>query len=193
MTGSSNDLPGSLKTSTRSVITTGPIGCDVDDTEVETLDAWRARADERGEVVGDGLPALDRRQRDVVVDGGVGEECHQGVGSHALGPRYAEPAHHLDWALHIAPPAVELRRRAAMQSSFNPLVALLDSDSCHGGTRQRDWGGMAASRVWCGPDSRSCPDRAGAPRRSSHRAVHALRRPSRGRLLAHLPPLRRPQ
>src|SRR5689334_6549434 len=33
------------------------IGCDVDDTEVEALDARRARADERGEVVGDGFPA----------------------------------------------------------------------------------------------------------------------------------------
>jgi hypothetical protein len=35
------------------------IGCDVDDAELDALDAWRARAD--GEVVGDGLPAGDRR------------------------------------------------------------------------------------------------------------------------------------
>src|SRR4029077_4531124 len=31
-----------------------PVGCDVDEAEVETLDAWRARADERHEVVRDG-------------------------------------------------------------------------------------------------------------------------------------------
>ena len=36
-----------------------------------------ARADERGDRVGDGLPAGDRRQRDVVVDGVVGEKCGQ--------------------------------------------------------------------------------------------------------------------
>src|SRR5882757_10935924 len=29
------------------------IGCDVDDAELDALDAWRARADERGEVLGD--------------------------------------------------------------------------------------------------------------------------------------------
>src|ERR1700757_4093923 len=35
------------------------IGCDVDDAELDALDAWRARADERGDVVRDGLPAGD--------------------------------------------------------------------------------------------------------------------------------------
>src|SRR3984893_6059927 len=48
------------------------IGCDVDDAELDALDAWRARADERGDRVGDGLPAGDRCQWDVVVDGVVG-------------------------------------------------------------------------------------------------------------------------
>jgi hypothetical protein len=33
------------------------IGCDVDDAELDALDTWRARADERGDVVRDGLPA----------------------------------------------------------------------------------------------------------------------------------------
>src|SRR5246500_3595347 len=35
------------------------IGCDVDDAEVDTLDAWRARPDERGDRFSDGLPADD--------------------------------------------------------------------------------------------------------------------------------------
>src|SRR6267154_2718222 len=51
------------------------IGCDVDDAELDALDAWRARADERGDVVRDGLPAGDRRQRDIVVDSGVAQKC----------------------------------------------------------------------------------------------------------------------
>src|SRR5882724_10476018 len=38
------------------------IGCDVDDAEVDTLDAWRARPNERGDRLGDGLPAGDRHQ-----------------------------------------------------------------------------------------------------------------------------------
>jgi len=37
------------------------IGRDVDDAELDALDARRARADERVDRVGDGLPASDRR------------------------------------------------------------------------------------------------------------------------------------
>src|ERR1700752_2001725 len=84
------------------------IGCDVDDAELDALDAWRARADERGDVVRDGLPAGDRRQRDIVVDGIVGEKCGQLGGPDIVGPRRAEPAHYLDRALHLAPPVVDL-------------------------------------------------------------------------------------
>src|SRR5438132_10020968 len=84
------------------------IGCDVDDAELDALDAWRARADERGDVVRDGLPAGDRRQRDIVVDGVVGEKCGQLGGPDIVGPRRAEPAHDLDRALHLAPPVVDL-------------------------------------------------------------------------------------
>src|SRR5256714_695548 len=84
------------------------IGCDVDDAELDALDAWRARADERGDVVRDGLPAGDRRQRDIVVDGVVGEKCGQLGGPDIVGPRRAEPAHYLDRALHLAPPVVDL-------------------------------------------------------------------------------------
>src|SRR5207244_6921203 len=50
------------------------IGRNVDDAELDALDAWRARANERRDRVGDVLPAGDRRQRDVVVDGVVGEK-----------------------------------------------------------------------------------------------------------------------
>src|SRR5258708_37305542 len=79
------------------------IGCDVDDAEVDALDAWRARADERGDRVRDGLPAGDRRQRDIVVDGVVGEKCGHLGGPGIGGPRRAEPAHYFDRALHLAP------------------------------------------------------------------------------------------
>src|SRR5439155_19942359 len=50
------------------------IGCDVDDAELDALDAWGARADERGDRVRDNLPAGDGRQRDIVVGGRVGEK-----------------------------------------------------------------------------------------------------------------------
>src|SRR4051794_36415180 len=101
MTCSSNDLPGSLKTSTRSVITTGPLAAMLM-TRKSILDAWRARPDERGDRLGDGLPASDRCQRDVVVNGIVGEKCGQFAGPDIVGPRRAEPAHYLDRALHLA-------------------------------------------------------------------------------------------
>src|SRR5690349_13499778 len=81
-----------------------PVGCDVDEAEVETLDAWRARADERRDVVRDGLPAGDRRQRDIVVDGVVREKCGPLGGPDIVRPRRAEPADYLDRALHLAPP-----------------------------------------------------------------------------------------
>src|SRR4029077_5559899 len=84
------------------------IGCDVDDAELDALDAWRARADERGDVVRDGLPAGDRCQRDIVVDGVVGEKCGQLGGPDIVGPRRAESAHYLDRALHLAAPVVDL-------------------------------------------------------------------------------------
>src|SRR6266699_3128323 len=75
--------------------------CDVDDAEVESLDAWRARADKRREVVRDRRPAADRRQRDIVVDGVVREKCGQLGGPDIGVPRRAEPAHYFDWALHL--------------------------------------------------------------------------------------------
>src|SRR6266704_2012653 len=81
--------------------------CDVDEAEVEALDAWRARADERRDVVRDGRPAGDRRERDIVVDGVVGEKCGELGGADIGVPRRAEPAHYLDRALHLAPPAVD--------------------------------------------------------------------------------------
>src|SRR2546425_3936928 len=84
------------------------IGCDVVDAELNALDSWRARADERGDVVRDGLPAGDRRHRDIMVDGVVGEKCGQLGGPDIVGPRRAEPAHYVDRALHLAPPAVDL-------------------------------------------------------------------------------------
>jgi hypothetical protein len=45
----------------------GTIGCDMDQSELNCLDAWRSRADERGDVVGDGVPTGDGRERDVLV------------------------------------------------------------------------------------------------------------------------------
>src|SRR4029077_13126391 len=80
------------------------IGCDVDDAEIDALDAGRARAYERGDRGGDVLPAGDRRLRRVVVHGVLGEECGQLGCSGVVGPRGAEPAHHLDRAFHLAPP-----------------------------------------------------------------------------------------
>src|SRR4029077_19153234 len=80
------------------------LGHDVDEAQREALDAWRARADERGDVVRDGLPAGDRRKRDVVIDSVVAEKCGQLGGPDVVGPRRAEPAHYLDRALHRAPP-----------------------------------------------------------------------------------------
>src|SRR6266571_4119075 len=82
--------------------------CDVDEAEVEALDTWRARADERREVVRDGRPAGDRRQRDIVVDGVVGEKCGQLGGADIGIPCRAKPTHYFDWALHLAPPVVDL-------------------------------------------------------------------------------------
>jgi pimeloyl-ACP methyl ester carboxylesterase len=79
------------------------IGRDVDDAEVDALDARRAGAQDRSDRVGDVLPACDRRQRDVVVNGVLGEECGQIGCSHVAGPRGAKPAHNLDRAFHLAP------------------------------------------------------------------------------------------
>src|SRR6266446_144453 len=111
------------------------IGCDVDDAEVDTLDAWRARPDERGDRLGDGLPASDRRQRDVMVNGVVGEKCGQFADPDIVGPRRAEPAHYLNRALHLASPAVDLvgtspgpiNASATADAILAPLVAALTS------------------------------------------------------------------
>src|SRR5258708_1708241 len=84
------------------------IGCDVDDAERDALDAWGTRADERGDVVRDGLPADDRRQRDIVVDGVVGEKCGQLGDPGIVAPRRAEPAHYLDRALHLVAPVADI-------------------------------------------------------------------------------------
>src|SRR5258708_4605067 len=78
------------------------ISCDVDDAEIDALDAWRARAQDRSDRVGDVLPAGDRRLRDVVVYAVLGEECCQLDCSHVVGPRGAKPAHHLDRGFHLA-------------------------------------------------------------------------------------------
>ena len=53
------------------------ICCNVDDVELDALYAWRARADKRLDGVCDRLSARDRRERDVVVNGVVGEEFSQ--------------------------------------------------------------------------------------------------------------------
>jgi hypothetical protein len=62
----------------------------------------------RGDRGRDGLPAGDRRQRDIVVNGVIGEKCGQLGRPDIVGPRRAESAHQLDRALHLAPPAVHL-------------------------------------------------------------------------------------
>src|SRR5436853_6162470 len=99
------------------------IGGDVDDVELDARDAWRARADERGDVVRDGLPAGDRRQRDIVVAGVVGEKCGQLGGPDIVGPRRAEPAHDLDRALHLAPPVVDL-----VGTQLNEIITAVETD-----------------------------------------------------------------
>src|ERR1700756_3335305 len=106
MTGSSNDLPGSVKTSTRSVITTGPLAAMLMTRKSMPSMPGGARAQDRSDRVGDVLPAGDRLQRDVVIDGVLGEECGQLGCCHVVGPRGAKPAHHLDRAFHLAPPAL---------------------------------------------------------------------------------------
>src|SRR4029077_2671927 len=62
-----------------------------------------------------------------------GEECREVVGPHAFGPRCAEPAHHLDRALHLAPPAVELQRTdAILCRSRGPKICVAHRQSCEG-------------------------------------------------------------
>ena len=60
------------------------IGDDIDYTEIDTLDSWRARTDVRVDVVGDVLPAGDGRERHIVVDSVVGKERGQVIGSHVV-------------------------------------------------------------------------------------------------------------
>jgi len=55
-------------------LTSKAAGGDVDDAELDALDAGRAGTDERRDVLGDVLSARDRLERNVVVDGVVGEE-----------------------------------------------------------------------------------------------------------------------
>src|SRR4029077_94339 len=76
-------------------------GGDVDDAELNALDAGPARTDERRDVVGNVLPAGDRLERNVVVHGVVGEERGQIVGAKVVGPRIAKPAHEVDRFLHL--------------------------------------------------------------------------------------------
>src|SRR3977135_2019486 len=108
MTCSSNDLPGSLKTSTRSVITTGPLAAMLM-TRKSILSMHCAPGRVNEEIVlAIGTRGVDWRARDVGVNGVVVEKCGEFAGPDIVGPRRAEPAHYLDRALHLAPPAVDL-------------------------------------------------------------------------------------
>ena len=62
------------------------LGHDIDEMQRKALDARRPRADEGGKVVRDSLPARDRLQRDVVIDGVVAEKCGELGGSSIVGP-----------------------------------------------------------------------------------------------------------
>src|SRR5580765_4139294 len=86
------------------------IGCDVDYAELDALDTWRARANERGKVLRNGLFAADRVHHHVVVDGRIGEECGQLSGRRIVGPRRAKPAYEFDRAFHRATPLLGLGR-----------------------------------------------------------------------------------
>src|SRR5579864_568238 len=81
----------------------------MDQSELDCLDAWRSRADERGDVAGDGVPTGDGSERDVLVDRVVGEERRQFDCADVVGPRSAEPAHYIDRTLHVAPPSTRVR------------------------------------------------------------------------------------
>src|SRR5262249_6493514 len=63
---------------------------DVDDAELDAFYAWRTWTNERGDRVGDLRLALDGLQRDVVVDGILGEERLQLGDVLVVGPRCAE-------------------------------------------------------------------------------------------------------
>src|ERR1700756_1968613 len=58
------------------------------------------------------------------VDGVGGKGRGQVIGSHVGGPRRAEPAHHVDRTLHLAPPLVELRR-TAVSCCVRPILPQL--------------------------------------------------------------------
>src|SRR4029077_4559196 len=88
-------------------------GGDVDDTELNALDAGRPRTDERRDVVGNVLPAGDRLERNVVVHRVVGEARGQIVGAKVVGPRTAKPGHEVDRFLHLYPPVFVVRRGSA--------------------------------------------------------------------------------
>src|ERR1700751_4608763 len=104
MTGSSNDLSATLKTSTRSVITTGPLAAMLmTRNSMLSMPGGPGRMNESIKLAIASLP----------VDGVVGEECSQLDGPEIVGPRRAEPAHHIDRTLHQAPPLVDLRPELA--------------------------------------------------------------------------------
>src|SRR5580692_2552223 len=80
----------------------------MDQPELNCLDAWRSRADERGDVVGDGVPTGDGSERDVLVDRVVSKERRQFGCADVVGPRSAEPTHYIDRTLHVAPPSTRV-------------------------------------------------------------------------------------
>src|SRR4029077_15255083 len=79
-------------------------GGDVDDAELNALDAGGGRTAQRRVVVGNVPPAGDRLEWNVVVHGVVGEERGQIVGAKVVGPRTAKPAHEVDRFLHLFSP-----------------------------------------------------------------------------------------
>src|SRR5690349_21493553 len=81
----------------------------MDQSELNCLDAWRSRTDERGDVIGDGVPTGDGSERDVLVDRVVSEERRQFDCADVVGPRSAEPTHYIDRTLHMASPSTRLR------------------------------------------------------------------------------------
>src|SRR5690348_5897573 len=81
-------------------------------------------------------------QRDVLVNGVLGEECGQLGCSHVVGPGGAEPAHYLDRAFHLVPPVVSLRIFGRESLSLDDLAWRLQGDSTRG--RRPPVSGMSA-------------------------------------------------
>src|SRR5437879_1342062 len=111
MTGSSNDLSESLKTSTRSVNTTGPSAALLmTRNSMPSMPGGPGRMNDEIVLAMSSLPVTG--VSGMLVDGVVGEKCSQLDSPDVVGPRRAEPPHHLDRVFHLAPPGVELRRTA---------------------------------------------------------------------------------